>query len=401
MSARRFLIAIVLATTAYGNARAQDGEVALDQAGSPSDVAVSEAIDSDMPGAEAFDPAAAEPEFDVPDAPIAAWRPLFDARLRLDHVTGLPGGRADLERTRLGARFGAARDGGALAVGVAIRAALGSNHDRNDDNLRNNDNERSNAFDLNQAWLLWRTGERTRLQLGKAPLPLPLSALAWDADLRPIGVAWSHEHMASTLNRWQAQGGAFEIDHPLAKDGPRLATLQLGWHWREGAPTALSASAAYLVFDHLDPLAQAGLARGNPLRAGAYADDYRLLDLQFALRRQADARTQPLEARIELLRNLGAQREHDAARFDLTWGTVRQPRDWQLGYAYQTIDAAAVLAAVNSDDWWFHAGTRGHQLSLAYGVGTMWQLRLSGFSERRDDLDEDTRRLLLDLQARW
>ncbi len=84
----------------------------------------------------------------------------------------------------------------------------------------------------------------------------------------------------------------------------------------------------------------------------------------------------------------------------IVWGGV-QPGQWEAGYAYQRIQAAAVLAAANSDDWWFHAAARGHMASLAYMFDEIWGARVSGFSETRDGLDRRTHRLLVELQARW
>ena len=72
-----------------------------------------------------------------------------------------------------------------------------------------------------------------------------------------------------------------------------------------------------------------------------------------------------------------------------------------LGASIQRIQRDAVMAAFNDDDWWFHSAARGYSLWLAYGIDSHWQLRLSGFIETRDGLDEATDRLLLDVEARW
>lgn len=359
----------------------------------------SASVDFDANGPMTVSEANEDHTFDATDEPVSSWRPLFDLRVRSDQVNSLPAARPDLRRGRFRTRFGVVHEpGDTFHTGVAARASLGS--DANRDNLRNNDNERSNHFGVDQAWLRWRASERTRLELGKAPLALTLTPLVWDDDLRPIGISGSHSREVSGFNRWQWDVGAFEIDHPLT-EGPRLLATQFGWHWHEGAPIGFSAIAGYLAFDRLDPFARAGLGRGNPLQNARYVDDYRLLDLQLALRRNPGEHGRPLEARVDLLHNLTAEHSADAARFNLTWGDITQTRGWELGYAYQRIQATATLAAVNSDDWWFHAGARGHMLSAGYGISDRVSLHATGFSETRDGLGQRTDRLLLDVSAHW
>lgn len=325
------------------------------------------------------------------------WRPFADLQIRGDRTSGLPAGRDDLERLRAQLRLGVAWDrGGAWSAGIAAIGQAGS--DANRDNVRNNDNRRSDDVGLDQAWVQWRTGADTRLRIGKAPSPLALTQMVWDPDLRPVGLSLSHSRTTADFDRWQWGLAAFDIDHPLAS-GPRLYAAQLGWHRREGAPLAFSAVVSLLAFDRLDGAVRAGLGRGNPLLGKIYRDDYRLADLQLALRRNA-AEGPAWEIQADLLRNTAADRDRDGARIGLLVGGT-QPGEWQWEYAYQRIQAAAALAAVNSDDWWFHAGARGHMLAAAYAFDETWRVRIAGFSETRDGLDEATRRVLLDLEARW
>jgi hypothetical protein len=59
------------------------------------------------------------------------------------------------------------------------------------------------------------------------------------------------------------------------------------------------------------------------------------------------------------------------------------------------------MAAFNADDWWFHSSARGHMPWFGYGIDDTWNLRLAGFREQRDGLDQHTERVLLDLRADW
>jgi len=98
--------------------------------------------------------------------------------------------------------------------------------------------------------------------------------------------------------------------------------------------------------------------------------------------------------------NLEASTPQDAARLRAAWGEARGLGALELGYAYQRIERDAVPGSFNSDDWWFHSATRGNSVWVALGLAEDAFLRVSGFDERRDDLEDHTRRLLIELVAR-
>ena len=357
-------------------------------------------------GASAQD--GAEPDFDplasdTPDEVATTWQPFVEALLRGDRVSGLPAGREDLERVRARIRLGgiwtpSAESG--WSFGVAGEAAIGTG--ANKDSLINNDVEDVDGIGLDQAWVRWRFGANAQGELlaGKAPLPLTLSPLLWDDDLRPVGASLRFGGTAGEFDRWHLTVGGFAPD-PLDEGGSRLTAAQFGWHWREGAPTSAGLLLGYLDYSQLDSLARAGLGRGNTLIAGRYRDEFRILDLQVFVRHQLGAKW--LEARIDRARNLGADADDDGTRASLVYGDRFDPQQpgWEFGWSWQRQQRNAVLAAVTADDWWFHTAARGHMPWIGYGFNQTWSLRLAAFFETRDGLDENTERLLLDLEARW
>lgn len=320
-----------------------------------------------------------------------------DLWLGQDHVSDLPNGRDDLNRTRGRLRFGATwMFAPSWEFVGSARIAQGSDH--NDDNRRNNDNERSDSFGVDQVLLRWRASENASLQFGKAPLPLDLSAMLWDPDLRPAGVAFERSVALGEFDRLHMVAGFFAGDH-LYGDDSRIGAAQIGWNWREGAPLRGSAQLAWLDFSSIDELARQGLGRTNALVGGNYRNDYRLLDLQ--LGGHMEAGNWPIDLSIDLVRNFGADVERDGGRVSLSVGDHRQPGGLQFGLALHRIQRDAVLAAFGSDDWWFHSNMRGQLAWIAYGIDRTWNLRLSGFRELRDGLDEHTHRLRFDLNADW
>lgn len=350
-------------------------------------------------------PARDEPDYEeVEDEGPSAWQPWHELLLRGDRVTGLPQGREDLERARLRARAGGIWDptrGGAFTLGIGVEAGIGTGANKR--SLANNDIEDVDGAGLDQFWLHWRLPAGGAFQVGKAPMSLDLSPMLWDDDLRPLGAAVRWQGGLGDFNRWQLDLGAFQPD-PLGQRGARLGAIQAGIHWHEGAPLAGGALLGYLDHSSLQDYARAGLGRGNTLVAGRYRDEFRLLDLQLYLRRQWDEKT--LEARLDLVRNLGAEDEDRGTRASLVYGDRFNQPGWELGWAWERMQRNAVLAAVTADDWWFHTASRGHMPWLGYGfrttwLGASWSMRLAGFFETRDGLDERTRRVLFDLEARW
>jgi hypothetical protein len=343
--------------------------------------------------------AAADPFDPTVDEAQRTWQPFADLLLRGDRVSGLPGGREDLERVKSRLRFGLMRtfDGGS-EFGVALRAAAGS--DSNRDNRRNLDNQRSNGLWLDQLWLRHRFANGMELEAGKAPLPLRHSPLWWDADLRPAGIGMLQRHALGDFDELVLALGAWRNQH-LYGDRSRLLAAQLTWKGMQASAVGIELTAGWLRFLDIDRLAQEGLARGNRAAQGRYLSSYRLLHVQgAALWRVAD---RPAELRVDWVRNLGAllRDEDSAARASLVLGDRRLPRQWEAGFAWQRFQRDSVLAAFSDDDWWFHTAARGVMPWVGYGFDSTWSIRLAGFQERRDDLDRSTRRWLLDLAAQW
>ena len=333
---------------------------------------------------------------DEADAAAIDW--YGDLRLRGERTTDIPARADDIERVRSAVRAGGryANDSG-WEFAAAVKLAAGS--DDNDDNRRNNDNEESDSASFDEWYAAYSFGEGAgQLQLGKGRMPLVLSPLTWDRDLRPVGASLDYSTAVRDFDALHFTAGYFAGDH-LYGDESRIGALQIGYGWMEGAETGFSTFLSYLDFTDIDVLAREGLGRTNRRVAGKFVSDYRLLDLQFIGRTQAfDA---PLVARLDLVRNLGADDLRDGARFSLIWGSADEFGGWELGYSIQRAQRDAVLAAFAEDDWWFHTFARGYMPWVAYGINQNWTVQASGFFERRDGVDEYTERLLLDLRSRW
>ena len=351
------------------------------------------------------------------EAPSGRW--YGDLQLRYDHLGSLNplSGTTRMERARSRLRVGWRDTRGNLEYAIAAKLARGT--DSNKETRIWLDNEHSDAEELDEAMLRWTFDDSTQVLLGKTALPLDLSPMLWDHDLRPAGVSVARSWGVGELDRFSVVGGYFRPMH-LYGDDSNLGAVQLGYHWREGAPLSASVQLAYLDFGNLGELAHENLSRSNwreIIRApgspppvscgvchgvqGALVNDFRLADLKADLRWMLADR--PLTATLDLVHNLGAFRDQDGARVSVAYGDASLPHEFEVGLAYQRFQRDAVLAAFSDDDWWFHSNARGLLTHLGYGIDPTWSVHLTYVRDRRDGpfRNGPVERFLFDVRARW
>ncbi|MEZ5463191.1 hypothetical protein [Dokdonella sp.] len=314
-----------------------------------------------------------------------------------DHVSGLPADRPDINRTRGRFRFGLSWAFAPSWELVAV-GRIGQGTDSNDDNRRNNDNQRSDDYGIDELLVRWRDGDEAMLQFGKSALPIDLSPMLWDPDIRPAGIAYERAFSLGELDRLTLVAGYFEGQH-LYGDESLIGAAQIAWDWRAGAPQRASVVLSWLDFSQLDELAMQGLGRTNRIAAGQYVSDFNLIDLQ--LNGHAEFGSWPIDLSLEYVHNLGADDSQDGWRIGLSAGDRQIPGGLEFGIVWQRIQRDAVLAAFNSDDWWFHSYMHGQLAWVGYGIDRTWNLRLFGTREQRDGLSDYTHRVQLEVNANW
>ena len=328
----------------------------------------------------------------------SAWSWFGDALLREDRVRDIPRiYESNIQRVFGRARFGVLYDPiPELEIGAAIKLAAASNDNSEDRSY--NLNERSNDIAIDQLFVRWHPSENTSLLAGKSVFPLELSPMLWDEDLRPVGVSAQASVPVGDFDRLSVVAGYFNGNLPYG-DNSRIGAVQGAWRWHEGEASSAAVLVSYLDFSSLRTLTLQGLARSNVHTGDILLSDYRLLDAQFVGRWHPG--DWPLEARLDLVRNLGADQDRDGARFSVVLGDRRQPRGWEFGLADQRIQRDAAMAAFNSDEWWFHSWAHGIMPWVGYGFDATWNMRIAYFHEQLDEAPRHTGTLLVDLGARW
>ena len=272
-----------------------------------------------------------------------------------------------------------------------------------------NDNQRPRDLALDTLYLSYAPAEGQLLEAGKDGLPLTLSRMLWDPNLRPAGLSYSDKQaMGDASLRFVA--GAF-LGQYLSGDQSRIGAAQADLRLNEPGAVHPEFILSYLHLTDLDNLLEAGEDRGNPfIPAGpppaipvypgpgfTFLDQYELLDLQFALQVDGDV---PFRMLLDADKNLGAVAGNDrAGRLELALGDGSHAGGNEVGLAAERMQQSAVLGAFNSDEWWFHAGSHGTMLWYAYGWSDRMRLQASWFHEQPDGSWHHWSRVLLDL--RW
>jgi hypothetical protein len=329
------------------------------------------------------------------DAPARRWALDAEAWVRFDRVEDLPAGRDDLQRLRSQLDLGlTVHPSRTLELAVGVEGALGT--DDNDDNRLNNDNEASDDLNLDHAVGTWRPTPDIALQVGQDGLPWTVSPLLWDAHLNPAGAALTVRLPARDFDRFRLAAGWFGV-RSLAESWVRLAAAQAGWSWRDGGPRGADLRAGLLHFDHEDALVADQLARTNRVANGRFVSDFDLLDLLAGGRWEVAGF--PAHVQAEWVENLGAEDESSGWRIALQAGNADLWHGLAVHYAYHQLERDAVLAAFDSDDWWFHSWFRGHRAGVQVNPWRDVRVGISGSIERREDLSTWTRRLLIDVHV--
>lgn len=324
----------------------------------------------------------------------SALQPVLNLQLRQDTVRDLPRPvEADFERWEARLRFGTEWRPEETLLFRATGRVFDAEQE-NDQVTFNLDNERLNDIALDELYMDMQAGQSGSIVIGQTALPLVLSPMIWDTDLRLRGMrvltavdSVRHTHRLSLVRG--------RVDHVSGSEA-RLSALQ--WRWRfqyiAGATEVLLAG---LRFDALDTLPEA--FRTNSRANEGLATEFRVVDMQFA--QSFGNGVDVLRIGVDIASNLEAKANGDAARLDIRYGDAVSSGGFEAGAAVQRIQADAVPAAFNDDNWWFPTRMRGHAAWAAFGFDNDWSVRFAVFREKRDGAQDYAQRALLDVSWRF
>ena len=300
-----------------------------------------------------------------------------DFRYRNEYIDSDSKIHRDRERVR--SRFGVeASIPNDLKVGFGI-ASGGDDPVSTNQTLGKGNSTKDLRLDL--AYMKWKVLEDTQLLAGKFSNPLyrpQKSALLWDGDWRPEGIAlsWRGEQIfANTIANW--------IESDSKSDNRTLFWgAQIGGQI-EMSDIKLTGALAYYDFPTSGKNAfYDDDFFGNTTVEGRYAFDYQLVeiggDIKFSLL------DQPAVIFGNYVRNRDASSNDDGWLVGVGLGKVKKAKSWSIKYQYQELESDAVLGLFSDSDFGGgDTGASGHKLSGALGITSNWSLGFTWFFDNR------------------
>jgi hypothetical protein len=288
-----------------------------------------------------------------------------DAVMRYEWTREIPGpdGKVNENRYFVQARPRIELDLGPIELGVG-----GQFNYSQDDNtvlpngeprlvIRDNFYSRKALFDLYYAKVKMGPVEAVG---GRFPMPLPVTEMIWDQDLRPQGGAGAVVfEQGGSLTRFAVRGiyatrSHWFPDESVVYGGSAELAIQTGDH------SQLMLGGAYLEFQDLDTIDSRVRRQNTRNLAGFYLYDYRIADVQARL---VAAGQVPFALVVDYCWNTALSEDNKGLWAEVTMGQLASSRA-RLEYTYAKIDRDATVAAFNADDFYWGTGYQAHRVDL-------------------------------------
>lgn len=271
---------------------------------------------------------------------------------------------AERHRQRIRARFGVTADI-AERVRVGLQLATG-NDDPVSANQTLDGGFSRKSFGVDRAFFTWAATEQLSFTGGKMANPFfrPGSHhLIYDGDLNPEGLALRYGR-----GDWFVNYAGLWVEERGAANDSILLGGQFGYRHTLDNGMRLTAGASY--YDYLETQGQTpfwdGDAAGNRLTpAGRYLNDFNLTEVFAELGLTAGER--PVTLFADYVMNSEASDQDTGFAIGASIGQVSKRGDWRLGYAYQDLEADAVIGTFTDSDFGGGTDNKGHVVEVNYG----------------------------------
>ena len=313
------------------------------------------------PAAAAPAPVVVEPRVAAAIAPNVR----LSGDLRYRHETIAEEGEPDRHRQRIRARFGVTADV-ADNVRVGLTLATGADDPVSANQTLDTGFSRK-SIGVDRAFFSWAATEELTFTGGKMANPFYRPGnhhLIYDSDLNPEGLALRYNR-----GSWFANYAGLWVEERAAADDSIMLGGQLGYRRALDGDVRLTAGVGY--YDYLQTQGQTpfwnGEAVGNRVdAAGNYVNDFNIAQLFGELNFKAGEL--PLTVFADYAVNTEVDEVDTGFALGASVGEVTGPRTWRIGYAYQDLEADAVIGTFTDSDW-AGGGTdgKGHIVELNYG----------------------------------
>jgi hypothetical protein len=350
-------------------------------------------------------PAPNAPAVDVAAAAAADAKPppiRFSGDFRYRHETVNDDAFDERERQRIRARFGVTAD---VADGVTAGLVLATGGDDPvSANQTLDEGFSRKPIGVDRAYVTWKATKELSFTGGKMANPFyrPLNHhLIYDNDLNPEGLAVRYE-----TSNWFTNVAGLWVEERSAADDSILLGGQFGFKRTLEGGRRFLAGVSY--YDYLNTQNQTpfwdGAPAGNTVDAsGSYANDFNEAELFAELSFKAGER--PVTVFADYVTNTEAALHDEGYAIGAAYGEVTRPGTWRLTYAYQKLEADAVIGTFTDSDW-AGGGTdgQGHVVDFQYALRSRWTLGFKYFLNERGEAagnERDYNRLQADLNFNY
>ncbi len=252
------------------------------------------------------------------------------------------------------------------------------------------DNYHSRNIRLDLAYLGLKLSPALQIRAGRMPMPLRLTEMIWDKDLRiQGGSAVLTLHQGATgeptarVTGIYSRGSHVFVDS-LDPEGSSLGdgvtikggSVDLGF----GSSKRFDVSGAYLRFENLEYLEDM-IRRQNTRVAGELVREYEVVDLTVRLRAEAPF---PIQVVVNGARNRKAPDQRDGFWATLVLGRLQDTR-FRAEYTYAKVDRDVTVAAYAGDDFFWGTGWLGHRGEIAFAQSPQSSFHIIGQMQRFKD----------------
>jgi len=252
---------------------------------------------------------------------------------------------------------------------------------------------------VDRAYFDWSINDSLSMRGGKMANPMHRAGghhLIFDSDLNPEGLALRYDNDGLFANI-----GVFWADERGSEDDALLAAFQGGYAVMLG-DAELTLGASYYDYSNTQgfPPYFLGINLGNTVDAdGNLINDYNLVELFAEL--NLDLGGQPLALFADVVENTEADTFEQGYAVGARWRRASAPGDWDVRWAYEDIEADAVMALFTDSD--FGGGgtdSKGHVFRGTYVLRDAISLSATYFVNERGAAagnERDYNRLQLDV----
>jgi len=269
--------------------------------------------------------------------------------------------------------------------------------------LFDRDNFKRDAIVLSKAFVKFAPSPRLEILGGKFENPFLVSELLWDRDLRPNGgtVSVSYESANGSF-LLTGRAGDFYATHYL-HDRTNVIAVQ-GMFQATAGISRWTVALSY--YDHdtneLDP----ALLRGNTRTVALLLNDYNLLDLIGRFRLNLKI---PVTAQIDFVTNRSADvftpglagNGDQGYLLEFFIGQLQSRGNFRIAYGRHRVESDAVLAAYNTDDWWFPTRGEGYRITGAVMLLQSMSIHVSYLNQTLIDQSAEFKRLQISAEFNW